>query len=174
MPRTLRHSLLVRFDYPPFLADDGLLESRAGFLAQTDQDLIHAALIAHQPVMAMARMLGVTPRQVRHRVERLVERMNSPVFAGSAHAMHLLNRLQTQVAKTHIFEGRSLRRTAQEMSVSVETVRRVLAEIAGLVGIMEGLRRRYAVLSAKGRLLPEVDQSHAPGGRDRGRSIRAG
>jgi len=174
MPRTLRYSLLVRFGYPRFLADDGLLESRMGFLAEADRDLIHAGLVVGHPIMQMARMLGVTPRRVRHRVQRLVERMNSPVFVGASRAVHLLNRLQTKVARIHIFEGHSLRRTADEAGVSVETVRRVLAEIAGLVGIMEGLRRRYAVLATKGRLLPEEGRSLGARGRDGGRRTRAG
>lgn len=77
----------------------------------------------------LARAVGVHPRTVRRRVQRLVERAASPVFTYVLREREGWPSTMRRVAELVFLEGCSQREAAKRLSVSLHQVRQVTVRV---------------------------------------------
>lgn len=142
MPLTLKETAFRsdrnRCGNAGFLGDPAIIEARTELLDPEDKNLLRAVLIYNQPTKVVAEINRTRPSSVRYRVRRLIERIGSPQFVGTARSLGLFNAEQTAVARCHILQGKTLQATVATTGLPYHTVRRVLCEINGII---DGLRK---------------------------------
>ncbi len=97
---------------------------RADLLAPADRALVHAHYRDGRSVVEIARLRGGSPRSLRRRLKRLVERELDPLFAFVARRRASWSHTRRRVATSLMLEGRSMRETGQRLGLSLHTVRR--------------------------------------------------
>ena len=147
MPLTLKENFLRstanRRDKSGFLSDQSVIEARTELLDPDDRNLLRAVLIYNQPTKVVAQINRTTPSVIRHRIRRLIARISSPQFVSVARSLHLLNAEQFTVVKYHILRGMSLQATAGATSLRYHAIRRVLAEVDGIVAGLVKAEEKY-------------------------------
>ena len=147
MPLTLRENSLRstgnRRDKSGFLSDQSVVEARTDLLDPDDRNLLRAVLIYNQPTKVVAQINRTTLPVIRHRIRRLIARISSQQFVSVARSLHLLNDEQSTVVKYHILQGKSLQATVDATSLQYHTIRRVLAEVDGIVAGLVKAEEKY-------------------------------
>ena len=150
MPLPLKESILRG---RPGIEDDAIVEARSRFLPLTERDLLRGAWIYGQPVAQLARLSGLTPRQVRYGVRLLIARVHSPGFVGTIRLLPMLNIEQAAVARLHFCHGLSLHTVSRRLTAPYFRVRRVVAEL----GAVFGSARRLAKLTRMAGIEPAAE-----------------
>ena len=150
MPLTLKENC---FDFTEnkrneqgFLDDQAVIEARTELLDRVDRNLLRAALIYNQPTKIIAQMNRITPSTVRYRIRKLIARIGSAQFVGAARSQGLFNAEQAAVARHHVLQGKSLRATVAATGLPYHTIRRVLAEVDGIIDGMSKAQEKYPSL----------------------------
>ncbi|MCK4626995.1 MAG: hypothetical protein KAV00_16905, partial [Phycisphaerae bacterium] len=147
MPLTLKENFLrsvgTRRDKSGFLSDQSVIEARTNLLDPEDRNLLRAVLIYNQPTKVVAQINRTNTSIIRRRIRRLIVRISSPQFVSVARSLHLLNDEQFTVVKYHILQGRSLQATVDATSLRYHTIRRVLAEVDGIVAGLVKAEEKY-------------------------------
>lgn len=107
--------------------------ARAGFLRQRDRDLVEAVLVEGQPVKAVARMNGMTPRALRCHIYHLARLMVSRDFVQTVRAVAYLERQEAYIATRCYCHEVSQRDLAAELGLSVHALRRRLDQISSRI-----------------------------------------
>ncbi|MBS3734613.1 MAG: hypothetical protein KGY99_06765 [Phycisphaerae bacterium] len=126
---------------------DHVLRERARLLAEEDRDLVEAVLLSGEPVDRVARLKGMTPRAVRHRLHRLGGRMRSKRFRQILRVRRYLAPADAEIATRRYCHGLSLEALAAERGMTLHALRRRLDAIAAQVRLLvDGVngRRRGA------------------------------
>ena len=147
MPLTLKETVLRstgnRRDKSGFLSEQSVVEARTDLLDPDDRNLLRAVLIYNQPTKMVAQINQASPSVIRHRIRRLIARISSPQFVSVARSLHLLNDEQFTVVKYHILRGMSLQATVEATSLRYHAIRRVLAEVDGIVAGLVKAEEKY-------------------------------
>jgi DNA-binding CsgD family transcriptional regulator len=77
----------------------------------------------------LARVAGHDPRRVQNRVQRLTRRLNSPAFLFVLRHGPDWPEMRRRVAQSIILEGRSQRRAAEKLGLSIHSVRREIDRV---------------------------------------------
>ncbi len=97
---------------------------RADLLAPSDRALVHAHYRDGRSVVEIASLGGGSPRSLRRRLKRLVERELDPLFTFVARSRTSWSHTRRRVATSLMLEGRSMRETGERLGLSLHTVRR--------------------------------------------------
>jgi hypothetical protein len=130
MPISLRESI-ARGATP--LPEDALLQSRSALLADADRDLVRAVLFFGQPTRMLARLGHTNARTIQRRVHQLLRHMQSERFLVAGRILDKLTPDQSLVAKYHICQRQTARRTAERMGTTPHRVRRLIYEVDAIV-----------------------------------------
>jgi DNA-directed RNA polymerase specialized sigma24 family protein len=95
----------------------------AQHLPEADRLLIEQIYRHGRPAAELARLLGCRPRLVQRRVSILLKRLRQPLFRFLVNHQQLLPRDLRPIARRAVFEGCSLRRTAQLTGRSLHHIR---------------------------------------------------
>lgn len=105
-------------------ADDAeRLVIRAQWLAEPDRALVEAVYRDGQTTVELARLLETDARRVRRRVKKLVGRLASPKAMFVAQHGERWSPMRRRVAIACVLHGRSLRESADELGLTLHTVR---------------------------------------------------
>lgn len=99
------------------------LLSLAEYLPVRDRLLLQQAFEQGMAATDIARMAGKRPDAIRRRIASLLSRLDSPLYRFVASRFELLPRELQTTARRHILEGRSLRRTAEMLDMTLHQVR---------------------------------------------------
>ena len=99
---------------------------RASHLRAEDHELLRAVIESGQSLGSMAALTGEPISRVRRRVHRLLERINSPLFAFVVTRAESMAPLQRRVAMACIVEGRTIREVAGTLEISFHRARTLL------------------------------------------------
>lgn len=99
------------------------LVRRADLLSPEDRALIHAIYEDGRSGEEVARLIGVSPRALRRRLARLVERVRSARFLFVGSRLYGWPMTRRRVAAAVVLRGMSVRRAAAELGVSTYAVR---------------------------------------------------
>jgi len=133
--------------------DDAIVELRSQFLPAAERDLLRAAWIHGLPLAQLARLSGLTLRQVRYRVRLLIARVHSPEFVGTVRLLPVLSVEQAAVARLHVCHGLSVQAVSRQLAAPYFRVRRVVAEL----GAVFRSARRLARLTRLAESEPAVE-----------------
>ncbi|MEZ6242702.1 MAG: hypothetical protein R3B57_06625 [Phycisphaerales bacterium] len=97
---------------------------RSDLLSPADRALVHAHYRDGRSVVEIARLGGGSPRSLRRRLKRVVERELDPLFAFVARRRGSWSGTRRRVATSLVLEGRSMRETGERLGLSLHTVRR--------------------------------------------------
>lgn len=97
---------------------------RADWLPREDKSILQAIYEDGRSVTEVAVLRGDSPRQLRRRVHRLVERVLSQKFTFVAAHLPSWSPTRRRVAEACVLHGLSLRRAAERLGLSHHTVRR--------------------------------------------------
>jgi DNA-directed RNA polymerase specialized sigma24 family protein len=103
-------------------AVDRLMEGAAG-LPVNDQALLRAIFIEERPATDVAPLTGRSARMVRKRIRDLTRRVLSPRYQFVLREGAGWPTLLRRVGFAHYIDGRTLRRTARDLGVSLHSVR---------------------------------------------------
>lgn len=112
--------------------------ARARHLPGRDRALVEALVIRGEPAALIARLLGVGPKSVQRRADRLVRRLASPGFAFIAARLGRMPALRRSVAVMVLLHGRTQRDAAKELGVSIHEVRRHVVSLKAQCEALEG------------------------------------
>ena len=141
MTLSLRESVLSSGRLP---RNDDVVLSRAELLAPVDQDLIEAVLIRGQSTRSLARLMGMTPRGVRDRVNRLTRRMGSRKFIDAARALPYLSREDAEIATLRFCQGYRLRGLREKFETTEHAIRRRLDRVDAEIRAINRMTRKNA------------------------------
>ena len=113
---------------PRDLADT--LVSRAQHLLPEDRALISAVYQDNLTAIQVAELTSVPARTVRRRIKALVERLLSPRFEFVARSRQRWSPTRRRVAEACALRGMTLRAAAEDLNVSLHTVRRHMDAVA--------------------------------------------
>jgi DNA-directed RNA polymerase specialized sigma24 family protein len=119
-------------------------------LAPADRDLMRAVYERGMSAEAFARAAGRSPRSVRGRLRRLIERMTSQPFRFVALHQRRWPAQRRRVAELVILQGLGLRAAAARAGMSIHHVRREIDRVRAL--IEEAATTAATQLSSTGRL----------------------
>jgi len=125
---SLRESL-VKARRLPKSAD--VLAARCEFLSSEDRNLMEAVVLKHQSSIEIGRLIGVAPRTVRYRVNKLALRMSSQRFVQAVKLLMYLPPRDAELIRLRYMQGESLRHLAACAGVSLHVLRRELDRIEG-------------------------------------------
>jgi DNA-directed RNA polymerase specialized sigma24 family protein len=120
------------------------LVERAAHLPEPDRYLIEGVFRDGRSIADLAAMwkdrpeLGYTPRSLRRRLHRLVERLNSHRFMLVAEHRACWTPTRRRVATACVLHGLSLREAAETLGTSLHTVRRHFDAITTIADAMRG------------------------------------
>jgi len=126
--------------------NDAVLMGRAELLAPGDRELMQAVLGHGQRTASLARLLGVEPRTIRLRLERLGRRMNSRPFLDAARALSYLPAADAALARARYCEGLSQRELCERFGMSRHELRRRLDRLAAQIETLRRMRRAVRLL----------------------------
>lgn len=127
---------------------DAVLMGRAELLAPRDRDLMEAVLVHGQRIGALARLLGVEPRSLRARVERLGRRMTSRRFLDAARALPYLPPTEAALARARYCQGLSHRELCGKFRMRHHELRRRLDRLSARIDTLRRMRRAVRLLGA--------------------------
>ena len=105
----------------------------AEHLPASDRALLRGIYDRGMTAAELARMLGLRPRGVRARIQRLVERIGSPRFAFIVRNRGRWPRVRRCIAEMVFLQGRSQREAAETLGLGVHRVRREVDRIRLLI-----------------------------------------
>ncbi len=105
----------------------------AEWLHPTERALIESVFDRGMTVSELALMSGGDPRLLQRRLRRLLRRMNSREFREVIRRADLWPVMRRGIARACILQGLTLRRAAEELGLSVHTVREQLAIIRAAI-----------------------------------------
>jgi len=146
MPLTLKESIMRSTDLP---RDEQVLMGRATLLARRDRELLEAVLIKGQSAPTLAGMMGITPRAVRRRVNRLAERLTSRAFLDAVRALPDLPPEDAELVRLRYGYGLSYRQLMSRLGLSWHVVRRRLDRISAKIEAIRWVSRRRAAGAGK-------------------------
>jgi hypothetical protein len=120
---------------------DAIIMGRAELLDTKDRDLIHAVFLHGQPVSAVARMMGLSPRAVRGRLHRLSRRLTSQRFLQAARAIDHLDPEDAHIAKRWFCQRATQKQIARELGLTRHALRRRLDRIWAQIALLARQRR---------------------------------
>jgi len=141
MALSLRESVLSSGRLP---RNDDVVLSRAELLAPVDRDLIEAVFIRGQSTRSLARLMGLTPRGVRDRVNRLTRRMGSRKFIDAARSLPYLSAEDAEIAKLRFCQGVRLRGLREKFDVTEHAIRRRLDRVEAEIRAINRMTRKSA------------------------------
>jgi len=97
---------------------------RAHWLAEDDCRVVLAMFRDGQSAAAIAHACGQCPRQMRKRIKQLIARLDDPRMAYVVAHSHKWTKSRQSIARALFIDGRSMRQTTNELSVSLYSVRR--------------------------------------------------
>ncbi|MFG0326942.1 MAG: hypothetical protein ACF8SC_06710 [Phycisphaerales bacterium JB037] len=124
---------------------------RASWLPPDDRALIEAVYRDGRSAREVAALAGTTPRIVRTRLRRVVTRVMSDRFRFVVLARSSWTRTRRLVAESCVLCGRSMRQAAEELGVTLHTVRRHVQAIDAQHEAEAGASTRGAVLPLEKR-----------------------
>jgi DNA-directed RNA polymerase specialized sigma24 family protein len=141
MAVSLKESVLASGRLP---RSDDVVESRAALLSPVDRDLVEAVLVRGQTTRSLARLMGMSPRGVRDRVNRLTKRMASRAFIDAARSLPYLSPEDAALATLRFCQGYRLRGLCEKLGVSEHTVRRRLVRVEAEIQAINRMTQRSA------------------------------
>lgn len=123
------------------------LVDRARHLPEPDRFLIEGVFRDGRPISDLAEMWRThrdgpkAPRALRRRVHRLVDRLLSPRFEIVAGLRHTWSPTRKRIATACVLHGLSTRQAADNLGVSLHTVRRQVDAINAICDAVTGGRR---------------------------------
>jgi DNA-directed RNA polymerase specialized sigma24 family protein len=123
------------------------LVERAAHLPEADRLLIEGVFRDGRSIAQIAEVWiknpdpAYTPKSLRRRLHRLVERLRSPAFALVAQHRDRWNPPMARVATACVLQGRSLREAADSLGMSLHTVRRHLDAVTAIAEAFYGGHR---------------------------------
>jgi predicted ArsR family transcriptional regulator len=112
----------------------GKLAAASEWLPPEDRALMQAFLQDGKSADELAKLIGVTGRTVRRRVERLARRVSSPRFVFVGARLSQMTPMRRRIAEACILRGMSIRAAAARLKLSTHAVRLHLAAIHALCG----------------------------------------
>jgi len=109
-----------------------ILAARAAWLLPEDHRLIGSIYTHGMTAQAVAQLRGESPRKVRTRVHRLVDRMMSDRFEFVLRRRESWPPTRRRVATAYVLQGRPMRATARHLHLSFHVVRRQVDVINAL------------------------------------------
>jgi len=100
------------------------LVRRAHWLEPSDRELILAMFRDGKSAVAIAQLMNESPRNVRRRVRRLIERLNDPRVAYVVAHHESWSKSRKAIARSLFIQGRSMRETTEELGLSFYSVRK--------------------------------------------------
>ncbi len=97
---------------------------RCELLEPADRALLESIYSDHVPIARLARVRGQSPRQVRRRVKRLIERLLCPTTDFVLARRREWEKQRWQAARLHLVAGRGLAETARDLGLTLHTVRK--------------------------------------------------
>ena len=101
-----------------------LVGACADVLPRQDGELMRAVFVEGRSKREMGRLLGVDGRALRRRLEKLVQRVESPKFGFVRAHLSRMGPARRRVAVACVLHGRSLREAAAELGTPLNAVRR--------------------------------------------------
>jgi hypothetical protein len=114
----------------------------AQHLAERDRLLLEQVYRHGLVVADLARVSGGNPDALRRRIQRLIHRLDDPVFHFVVGHGDLLAPVVRRVATRVILHGRPLRQAAADTGLSLHEVREHVAEVRAIARHSSGYRRR--------------------------------
>lgn len=111
---------------------DTLVE-RAAWLLPEDRHLIEAVYREGLTALAVARLREESPRAVRRRIRKLVERMMSVRYEVVMRQREGWPATRRRVATVCVLQGRPMRATATHLRLSLHVVRRQMDAVQALI-----------------------------------------
>lgn len=105
----------------------------AEWLHPTERALIESVFDRGMTVSRLALMSGDDPRLLQRRFRRLLRRMNSREFREVIRRADTWPVTRRRIARACILQGLTLRRTAEQLRLSIHTVREQLAIIRAVI-----------------------------------------
>ncbi|MCZ6834480.1 MAG: hypothetical protein O7G85_01775, partial [Planctomycetota bacterium] len=93
------------------------------YLSPSDRALLEAVYHRGMKPTELARAINARPRMIRSRVQRIVQRLNSPLFKFVSGHRADWPRLRREVGELIVLKGTSQRDTAAKLGVSLHRVR---------------------------------------------------
>ena len=112
--------------------DSERLVQLAEHLAPSDRALVCSIYKRGLTASELAQAIGTRPRTVRERVQRLVQRLNSPTFLYVLHRRHTWPLRRRRIAEAVFLRGECQRGVAAQMQVTVHVVRREAERIRAI------------------------------------------
>lgn len=109
-----------------------ILTARATWLLPEDHRLIGSIYTHGMTAQAVAQLRGESPRKVRSRVHRLVDRMMSDRFEFVLTHREGWLPTRRRIATSYVLQGRPMRSTARHLHLSLHVVRRQVDVINAL------------------------------------------
>jgi len=95
----------------------------AEYLATDDRLFVRHIFDSGIPASHIARIAGQTPRTMQKRLERIVDRLNDPLFRFVVGHGDLPGRTTHEVARLVVCEGLSMRQAADHLGLTLHQVR---------------------------------------------------
>ena len=115
MPIQLRESIIDRTNLPRC---DDQLRARIQLLAAGDQLMIEAVLLNCQSATTVARLMRLSDRSVRYRLQMLAKRMASRTFLIVARGLNYLPRRDAELARLRFCAGVSVQQLCARTGLS--------------------------------------------------------
>lgn len=115
-----------------FTAEERIL-ARAEFLPPEERRLIEAVYGDGLSMRHVARLAGVAPRVMKHRIARIVARTLSPEFTFVAARQRTWRGTRREVGRACVLHGLSQREAARRLGLSLHNVRRHRLAIRDMV-----------------------------------------
>ena len=143
---SLKESVLMSGRLP---RSDDLLQARVELLSLEDRALVEAVLLRGQSTRSLSRLMGMTTRGVRDKVNRLTRRMASSQFIDAARSLPHLSPGDAELAKLRFCQGYRLRGLCEHLGLSEHGVRRRLDRVAAEIQAINRITRRNARAAAQ-------------------------
>ena len=124
--------------------NDDVIQSRVELLAPADRALVEAVLIRGQSTRSLSRLMGVSTRGVRDKVNRLTRRMAGSKFIAAARSLPHLSPEDAELAKLRFCQGYRLRGLCEHLGLTEHAVRRRLDRVEAEVQAINRITRRNA------------------------------
>lgn len=139
MTLSLKEGILCAGKLP---RDDQVIMGRAELLSTEDRNLIEAVVLHGQTAESLARLMGVSGRTIRRRVERLMARLASREFLQAARVLPYLAEEDARLARLAFCQQRSQRWLARHLNVTSHCLRRRLDQLAARIETLHKVMNR--------------------------------
>ena len=120
--------------------NDDVLMGRAELLRERDRDLVEAVMLHGQSAVAMGRLMGVSHRSVRSRVQKLCRHLCSRRFLDAARALSYMSPADAKLTQLRFCAGMTLRQLSAELGLTEHHIRRRLDRLSAQIAMIRRSR----------------------------------